>query len=180
MFSKIVTSVFAFLETEFGFLAKPLNESSVQYELGDSFVRLSHSTLDEVSLRVGALSRGFDKSFSAGVLIALTSPAQGFALRDRIVFRQEHVEQALRDLAQVLRDHGQRVLIADSTVFDDLQRLVDNYWADRNSTQIRQRAEMAFAAKNFAEALHQYRMLGERRKPLDAKRMELCEHNAKK
>jgi hypothetical protein len=177
MFSATVTSIFNFLESDFDFELKTLNDRAVQYERGDSFIRLSHSRLDEVSLQVGTLSLGVEKSFSAGILIALTSPAEGFALRDRIVSKQEHIEQALTELAQVLRTHGQRVLNGDNTVYADMQRVVEAYWVTRNDAQLRQSAEKAFASRDFSEALKQYRLLGERRTPLDSKRMEICEHN---
>lgn len=177
MFSITVKFIFFFLEADFGFIVRTLNDRAVQYELGDVFVRISHSTLDEVSLRVGLLRSKFEKGFSAGAVMALASPSTGFSLYDRIASKPEHVEQALRELAQLLVEHGQRVLNADPTVFDDMQRLVDDYWADRNDSQIRLRAETAFAAKNFVEALQQYRLLGERRRPLDSKRMEMCERS---
>ena len=175
MFSTLVESIFAFVKEEYGFKAKILEHNRVQYERDDTFIRLTHTGLDEVSLRVGTLSRGLDKSFSAGVLVALRDSNRGFSLRDRIASKPNQIEEALIEQAQILRTHGKRVLKNDLTVFDEMENVVESYWSARNDAQIRQRAEAAFTAKSFEQALKQYRLLGNRRSLLDTKRMEICE-----
>ena len=175
MFADLVKSTFSFLEHENGFRYKKLNERTAQYERDDVFISLVHTQFDEIAFRAGLLSRGFDKGFSAGVIVALTDPKKGFSLMDRMAFHSDQIEDALLEHKDTLRKYGGRILEGDVTVFDDLQGLVDSFWMKRGDSQIRQRAEAAFAAKDYEQAWQHYRSLGERKKPLDKKRMEMCE-----
>jgi hypothetical protein len=66
-----------------------------------------------------------------------------------------------RQLAQILRTYGQRVLNGDKTVYADMERIMKEYWVARNDAPLRQRVEKAFATRDFSEALKQYRRWGD-------------------
>jgi hypothetical protein len=109
------------------------------------------------------------------MLVGLTSPEQGFPFRDRIASNHGDVERAVIELARLLKYHGEGILHEDPRVLANLKRLTEDYWTQRHDAQIRQRAEAAMAAKDFQGALKQYQLLGDRRRPLDSKRMDICQ-----
>lgn len=178
MFTELASVAFGFLKEEFGFTPRPINAREIQFERNDSFVNLSHSRLDEVSLRVGSLRKGSNQSFDAGTLIALSDSARRNSITDQIASKPAQIEEALSQCAQLLRTHGIRVLEGDPKVFDEMQEIAESHWNTKKNAQIRHRAERAFAAKDFEEALKHYQILGDYRRPLDTKRMEIAERRS--
>jgi hypothetical protein len=175
MFPQIVSTKFRFLETDYGYRKRLEADRCVEYQKADSIIRFSYSDYDEISLRVGQVSRGIENGFSAGVLIALTDPKLGFSSRDRFASTAEQIENALSEFDVVLHTHGRRILDGDPTVYAEMEALVEVHRVAENTRATRHRAEEALAAKDYKSALREYRSLGDRRSGLDTKRMEMCE-----
>lgn len=174
VFTKSATSAFSFLNREFGFTPKIISDREVEYNCGNCFITISHTEFDEISLRVGTRNSGSKRSYGAGLLSMLSSESEPRLITDRIASMPEQIEGALTQCAALLRIHGSRVLEGDQQVFDELQEIAEKNFNTERANLLRRRAEKAFAAKDFREAIRQYQLLEGQRKPLDTKRMQMA------
>lgn len=174
MFTEPVEMVFQFLESDYEFKKQVITPRKVRYSKNGVYISLTYSNYDEVSMTCGLKEDKNNLGFSSNLFSELSDPMNYDRRVDYIGNDRNGITQALRDHAKILTLHGQRILNAEHSVFNDLQNLVRRKTNERRIKALREKANIAFSNNDYATAYQYYIQLNTDRNRLDEKRLHIC------
>ncbi|GAK55157.1 hypothetical protein U27_01988 [Candidatus Vecturithrix granuli] len=172
-FAETVIAQFDFLTRNYGFACKRCEETFVRYESNKVFVNIYHGRNSyELGGEIGLLGSGKEAKFGIASLMELRDPEKVKDLRYRIAYNEESVQKGLSELASLLQQYGDEALQGDLKIFEQLQQLVKQYWAEMRASQIRPKAASVFQAKDYQKAAELYESMYDQLTKAELKKLE--------
>ncbi len=175
--SSAVRRNFSFLEQEFGFQWVREEASVVRYESESVALSVFYEPRSfEVGIAIALLdqSRRHHTGYSLNYLIRLADQIAGQQYRGPKAKTQNELEDATRSLAGQLRKYGNDALRGKVAVFDALDAISDSDAEQRRVRAVRSKAESAFSAKQYAEAVKLYDSIDGHRTAAEEKKLALA------
>jgi hypothetical protein len=167
--------VFSFLH-DYGFQQVEALPTLVRYRCGDLEARVFHGRRSyELGFEIG---HG-EEMFRMSALIRFSDPCAAEHYFMPVVKTPTALLSHLHDLADLVRQYGERALRNDPAFYEDLRQQhevwMKQYWFDMRCSQIRPKAEVAFREGRYREAAELYREIRAGLTPAEIKKLAIAE-----
>ena len=184
-FTQEVLTDFNFLIKEYGFRCVKTELTFVRYESEHVFVNVYHGRSSyELGVEIGRLSKypEQEESFAIGEIMELLGVRENEGFTFYQASTAERVKKFLPKLAQYVEKFAGEALQGNEVFFKQLRELQsqisDNYLKSIKVSRIKQKAEIAWHAKNYSEVIKLYGEIKAELTPSENKRLEYAERKA--
>lgn len=184
-FPQAVKEFCSFLESEYHFRIKRLDETFVRYESENVFVEIYHGRVSrEIGLEFGLLtSRGTLGRHSIGKLILLNDPENYRNYRYFATQTPEGVKKGVSQISNLLKSYGHQALLGNGDFFDQLKtlgkKIIHNRIDEDRAERIRPQAEEAFRSGDYGKAAELYGSIEPSLTPTEAKKLAFARSKLK-
>jgi hypothetical protein len=177
-FSEAVGLSFAFLY-DFGFSRSELDSTIVCYRKNELELCVYHG---RQSYEIGVEVRLAGSAYSIESLIRTGDPIAADQYRAPRATTAEQVSSGVAQMAHLVRQHAQRILQDDPTVFGELEEVSKNVAQTRAqevlARQLHPKAEAAFRLGRYQEAVDLYQRIEASLSPTDVKKLQFARKRA--